>query len=174
MWNAVGFTFLSAGLVGYWVPGLPGTVFMILALGAFMKGANEKQVAWILNHPLFGHILRDWHENKWISARVKVISVSCVVFFSTVSIIALRPVWTRKATLVVIPVSIAVTAVAGVAYILSCRTKPSSATAGPRAQLGVDVTPGEVFSLARGEADPGAGDDASFDARHEAESRATV
>ena len=157
-WNLCGFLFIGLGIVGYLTPGLPGTVFMILALGCFVKGANDRQVAWLLNHPQFGHILRDWHENKWISARIKVVSVSCIVFFGTLSILALRPVWTRKASLLVIPASIAVTGTAGVTYILTRRTKPS-APASPGSEFLVDEAPGDVFASSGSEADPVTGDD---------------
>lgn len=125
----LGFGFVGTGIVGYLTPGLPGTVFMILALGCFIKAANGKQIAWLLSHPQFGHILRDWHENKWISARIKAVSVSCIVFFSLLSVFMLRPVWTRKPSLVVIPVSIVSMAIGGVAYILTRRTKPVGAVA---------------------------------------------
>jgi len=165
----LGFVFVGTGLVGYVTPGLPGTVFMILALACFIKGANDRQVAWLLNHPQFGHVLRDWHENKWISARIKTISVSCIVFFSTLSIVALSPVWTRKASLLVIPVSIAVTGVAGVAYILTRRTKPLGA-ARPGSEFLIDKAPGDVLTLSGGDSNAGAGDDlASLVTRQESD-----
>lgn len=168
LWNLVGFVLVGVGLVGVFVPGLPTTVFLILALASFTKGANDRQIAWLLNHPRFGPVLRDWRENQWITGRVKTIAVSSIVVFSGLSIVMLRPVWTRKPSLLVIPATIGVAALGGVAYILTRRTKPST-SAGPTAEFRVDEAPGQVLTLATCEADAAAsGDSATFGGRDKA------
>lgn len=160
LWNGLGFLFLGIGIVGYVTPVLPGTVFMIIALSCFIKGANERQVQWILNHPWFGHILRDWSENKWISARVKWIASACIVIFSGLSIAMLYPKWSSEPRLIVIPASITVLAVIGVTYIVTRRTKPAkgSPSGSPANEVFINEPPREVFAPPLGQSDTGRGD----------------
>ena len=115
-WTAVGLILVGIGFVGYVLPGLPGTVFLILALGAFKKGSPEME-AWLLNHKWFGPTLRDFDENKWISARVKWIACSAIVIFCGGSLFSIKVVWAQ--------IFVAALGVVGVAYILTRKTKPA-------------------------------------------------
>ncbi len=112
LWNAAGFCLLGIGFVGYVVPWMPGTIFLILALACFVR-SNEKMVAWMLQHPLFGGILRRWIENGSISTRIKVISCSCIVLFSVPG--AVRA-WTASPA---ISLGVLALGAVGIGYILS-------------------------------------------------------
>lgn len=112
---ASGLLMLGCGFIGLVVPGWPTTVFWIVALYCF-KRSSPRFEAYLLNHPLLGATLRDWDENKWISRRVKAISCGCIFVFSGLAI-WLAPKVSVKAI-------IAGLAVAGIAYILTRRTKP--------------------------------------------------
>ena len=48
-----GFFFLGLGIAGYILPGLPGTVFLILAASCFLR-SNEKMYRWVTEHKVFG------------------------------------------------------------------------------------------------------------------------
>ena len=72
---AAGVVCVGVGLVGVWVPGLPTTVFMILALAAFAR-SSQRLHAWLINHPRFGAALRDWMAHRVIPRKVKAIAVT--------------------------------------------------------------------------------------------------
>jgi uncharacterized membrane protein YbaN (DUF454 family) len=68
---AAGWILTGIGLVGVIVPGLPGTIFLILAAWCFSKSSPRFE-AWLLGHPRLGpHILR-WRETRSIARRAKV------------------------------------------------------------------------------------------------------
>ena len=68
-WLCVGLAF-----VGVFVPGIPTTIFLIIALWAFTK-SSEKLRLWLLNHKRFGPILNNWQEHKVVPRRAKILMV---------------------------------------------------------------------------------------------------
>ena len=64
---------LALGAIGVVVPGLPTTPFLLLA-AAFYVRSSERLYTWLLNHKLFGKIVRDFRETRSISMRTKLIS----------------------------------------------------------------------------------------------------
>jgi uncharacterized membrane protein YbaN (DUF454 family) len=70
----LGTVFLVFGLIGLVVPGLPTTPFLLLS-AAFYVRSSRRLYSWLLNHKVFGKIIRDFRENKSISLRSKVISI---------------------------------------------------------------------------------------------------
>ena len=68
-WLCVGLAF-----VGVFVPGIPTTIFLIIALWAFTK-SSEKLRHWLLNHKRFGPILNNWQEHKVVPRRAKILMV---------------------------------------------------------------------------------------------------
>lgn len=57
----LGFVFVGLGILGTMVPGLPTTVFILLAGGCWAK-SSERFYLWLYHHKLFGKMLRDWEE----------------------------------------------------------------------------------------------------------------
>ncbi|MBO6479416.1 MAG: YbaN family protein [Pelagibacteraceae bacterium] len=78
-WLCVGLAF-----VGIFVPGVPTTIFLIIALWAFTK-SSEKLRHWLLHHKRFGPILNNWQKHKVVPRRAKILMVilmsSAVVLF---------------------------------------------------------------------------------------------
>jgi uncharacterized protein len=114
IWNGGGFCLVGIGTLGFFVPGLPATVFFILALYCFTKGANEVWRERLLNHKVVGSTLRHWEEHRSISRRIK--WVSCLAIFVSVGFsVAVIPVlWVKGLVLAV--------GIAGIAYILTRKT----------------------------------------------------
>ena len=52
-WRSLVVLFLVLGFIGALLPGMPTTVFLILAAWAASKGWPEVD-AWLLNHPKYG------------------------------------------------------------------------------------------------------------------------
>ena len=65
---------VGLGFVGVFVPGIPTTIFLIIALWAFTK-SSEKLRHWLLNHKRFGPILNNWQEHKVVPRRAKILMV---------------------------------------------------------------------------------------------------
>jgi uncharacterized membrane protein YbaN (DUF454 family) len=111
----LGFVFFALGAIGAVVPGLPTTVFMLLALWAFAR-SSPRFHAWLYHHRLFGPSLQEWHQYHVIPVRAKLLAVTMMtgslaylVFFTE------SGTWLKAATALVM--------VYGAWYILS---KPST------------------------------------------------
>ena len=78
-WSCVGLAF-----VGTFVPGIPTTIFLIVALWAFAK-SSKKFHSWLLNHKRFGPILQNWESHKVVPRKAKILMVilqiSAVIIF---------------------------------------------------------------------------------------------
>jgi len=76
-WALIAFGWLNVviAIIGIAVPGLPTTVFLIIAFWAF-SNSSERFQTWIWNHPRFGPSIRDWHEYRVIPLRAKILAVS--------------------------------------------------------------------------------------------------
>ena len=89
----LGWGFFALGLIGAFLPVLPTTPFMLLALIMFAK-SSERFHQWLYHHRIFGPPLQKWHEHRVISSKAKIMSISMmslsllyVIFFSPI------PVW---------------------------------------------------------------------------------
>lgn len=61
---------LVLGVIGVFVPGLPTTVFILLAAWAAAR-CSPRLHEWLWYHPLFGIMLRDWANGGRVSRRSK-------------------------------------------------------------------------------------------------------
>jgi len=66
---------LGLGILGAFLPILPTTPFVLLAAALFAK-SSERLHRYLLQHKVFGQIIRDYNENKSITLHAKIISVS--------------------------------------------------------------------------------------------------
>ena len=71
---SLGWLCVGLGFVGVFVPGIPTTIFLIIALWAFTK-SSEKLRHWLLNHKRFGPILNNWQQHKVVPRRAKILMV---------------------------------------------------------------------------------------------------
>ena len=71
---SLGWLCVGLGFVGVFVPGIPTTIFLIIALWAFTK-SSEKLRHWLLNHKRFGPILNNWQEHKVVPRKAKILMV---------------------------------------------------------------------------------------------------
>jgi uncharacterized membrane protein YbaN (DUF454 family) len=61
---------LGIGIVGIFVPGLPTTVFVLLAAYAASRGSDRLH-RYLLEHSSFGPMIRDWQAHGAVSRRAK-------------------------------------------------------------------------------------------------------
>lgn len=69
-WRSLVVIFVVLGFIGALLPGMPTTVFLILAAWAASKGWPSMD-AWLLNHPKYGSTLKAWRENGTVPRKAK-------------------------------------------------------------------------------------------------------
>ena len=87
-WRSLVVLFVILGFIGAILPGMPTTVFLILAAWASSKGWPQMD-EWLLNHPKYGPTLRDWRAHgtvprkaKWLASIMMLIS-GIIMLFTT-------------------------------------------------------------------------------------------
>lgn len=87
---AFGVLCLSLGAVGVVVPGLPTTVFVILAAWAFVRSCPVLH-RWMLENRLFGPRLRAWYDDPTLPVAGKLAIIAAIAISITLSFIMARP-----------------------------------------------------------------------------------
>ncbi|HEX7783920.1 MAG TPA: YbaN family protein [Sphingobium sp.] len=70
-WLVLGVMLVAIGFVGIFVPLLPTTDFLLLALPCFARSSPRLE-AWLLDHPRYGPSLRAWRTQRAVPRRAKV------------------------------------------------------------------------------------------------------
>lgn len=78
LYGALGFVFLSLGIAGWFLPGIPGTINLLVALW-FFSMSSTRMYRWMLTNKYFGEELRDYKAGLGIPRRVKIIAVTSIV-----------------------------------------------------------------------------------------------
>jgi len=76
---------LVLGLIGVVLPGMPTTVFILMAAWAAAR-SSPRLHAWLRNHRIFGPLLRNWENGSTVSRRAKwsatITMAACAVIVS--------------------------------------------------------------------------------------------
>ena len=117
VYRAIGVGAIGMGILGYLLPGLPGTVFFLIA-AYFFSQSSPRFYNWLMNHRIFGKMIRDYRAGKGIPRWVKIYAPIMIITFSGWSAyrlgIVLEKPW--------IGLSIVVIAIYGVWYVLQVPT----------------------------------------------------
>ena len=95
IWIAVGLLLVGIGAVGIVVPGLPSTIFFILAAGAFSR-SSAKLERWLLNLPAVGKMVGDYRAGLGMRRRAKIAAVSMIVIAVGISTGLAIKSWTPR------------------------------------------------------------------------------
>lgn len=89
---ALGWLSLALGFIGVFLPILPTTPFVLLAAYFFSRG-SERLHGWLLEHRLFGHLIRDWESHGVIRPRAKWLATAMIVplFGYTLAFVQVAP-----------------------------------------------------------------------------------
>jgi len=71
----LGTCFVGLGILGVFLPLLPATPFLLLAVACYARGSKRLH-DWLLNNRLFGSYIRNYHEGRGISLKLKVITLA--------------------------------------------------------------------------------------------------
>ncbi|MDG2351797.1 MAG: YbaN family protein [Acidimicrobiales bacterium] len=84
----LGFACVVIGIIGIVVPGLPTTVFMIIAAWLFSI-SNPRFEKWLLNLPKIGPAIQNFRNGLGMPIKAKIFAVSSIFIFTTVATILL-------------------------------------------------------------------------------------
>jgi hypothetical protein len=83
LYFAAGIVLVGVGIAGYFLPVLPGTIWLILAAACFAR-SSPKFEAWLINHPRFGPSVVAWRQNGAIPRKAKFLAIGMMVISFTV------------------------------------------------------------------------------------------
>jgi uncharacterized membrane protein YbaN (DUF454 family) len=103
---SLGVLAMAVGLIGVVVPLLPTTPFLLLAAACFVR-SSDTMYGWFTANRLFGGFIRDYREQRGVSARTKLVALALLwdVMGYTVLMVA-TTIWLR---ILLIAIAIAVT-----------------------------------------------------------------
>ena len=81
IYAGLGVLCVVAAVLGVFLPGWPTTIFLIISAWLF---SNR-----VLNHRVFGPIIRDYRAGNGVPVRVKLIAISCIAIFAGSSVVFL-------------------------------------------------------------------------------------
>lgn len=82
LYKILGLFCVGMAYVGLVVPGIPFSIFLVIAAWAFAK-SSPRLHAWLYNHPWFGKFLTNWTQKKVFPTRGKYLMI--VVMASSLS-----------------------------------------------------------------------------------------
>lgn len=93
-WRFLVILFLILAVIGAILPGMPTTVFLILAAWAASNGWPALD-HWLTHHPKYGHLIREWRANKTIPRKAKVIATLMMTISGTLMLFTNAPFWVK-------------------------------------------------------------------------------
>ena len=78
IWLLAGLSCVGVGGIGLVVPGLPTTVFFIMAAWCFSRSSKRLE-NWVLNLPGIGSMVTDYRAGLGMPRRAKVFAIACIV-----------------------------------------------------------------------------------------------
>lgn len=94
VWVVLAGLSFSLGVLGMFLPLLPTTVFMLIAVYCASKGSSRFET-WVRSRHYVGPLLVTWEQERAISRRGKWAAVSTMALSALITGWALGPGWTR-------------------------------------------------------------------------------
>ncbi len=123
VWLVAGLVAVGLGGIGIVVPGLPTTVFFIIAASCFTRSSPRLE-RWVLNLPRVGPLVRDYRAGLGMPRRAKIVAI---VSMSVVGVLS-----AVLAPGVVLPAVIVIAVLVGIAWVVwRVPTRPDQHPEGP-------------------------------------------
>ena len=84
LYRALGFLCVGIAYIGFVTPGIPFSIFLVIAAWAFAK-SSPRMEKWLYNHPWFGPFLTNWVKKRVFPLKGKyamVLVMSSTLFFT--------------------------------------------------------------------------------------------
>ncbi|WP_339883545.1 YbaN family protein [Vreelandella maris] len=94
IWVALAAISFSLGLVGIFLPLMPTTIFMLIAVYCASKGSPRFEV-WIRSRDYVGPLLITWEQERAIPRRAKLAAVSMIALSALIVVWSLDQGWLR-------------------------------------------------------------------------------
>lgn len=94
LWAGLGLFFTGLGFLGYILPGLPGTVFILIAVFFFAR-SSPRFYNWIMNNRVFGSMIRDWRAGLGLPLRAKIVAVTTIAVTIGFSAYLIPALWAK-------------------------------------------------------------------------------
>jgi len=121
LFAAMGVGCVGLGYLGLVLPGMPATVFFLIALWSFQRSCPAFE-RWLLEKSPARAVLQDWQRDRSMSLRAKRAALTMlwlsVSFSAALLVLRERPLW--------VPIAVVAAGAVGTAVILRVRTKPQS------------------------------------------------
>lgn len=104
---AMGWLNVGLGIIGIFVPLMPTTIFLLIALWLFSKSSRRFQ-RWLYFHPRLGVTLRAWHAHRAIPGRAKLAALLMMTASWVCVAIFVAESWILPAVLALVLTPIAV------------------------------------------------------------------
>ncbi len=107
MLTIIGLVCVGLAVLGLFLPVLPTTPLLLLALACFAR-SSEKLHTWLLSNRTFGPLIRHWEESKSMPRKAKIYSITLIFVAGGVSAFIIENVSLKIAViaLLMIPVVI--------------------------------------------------------------------
>ena len=89
-WLGAGWLAVGLGTIGVIVPGLPTTVFFIVAAACFSR-SSPRMERWVLDLPGVGRMVRDHRAGLGMPRRAKLAAVATMAAFAGAGLLLARP-----------------------------------------------------------------------------------
>jgi uncharacterized membrane protein YbaN (DUF454 family) len=89
---------LATGIAGIFIPGLPTTVFILMAGWAAAR-SSQRLHNWLWRHRLFGPMLRNWARGGYMSRRAKWSATAMMGLCTVILLWARPPVWAQATSM---------------------------------------------------------------------------
>jgi uncharacterized protein len=118
LYFSAGVVLVGVGIAGYFLPVLPGTIWLILAAACFARSSPRFE-AWLVNHPRFGPPIAAWRQNGAIPRKAKILAISMMAVSFVILAVTHTPMLWLSITGVIL---------------LACAAFVASRPIGPKAQ----------------------------------------
>lgn len=105
LWISAGIVCVALGTLGMFLPVLPTTIFFILAAAAFAH-SSPRLYDWIMNHRLFGRLIRNYRLYHAVPMQTKVVSLAFLWLTIGASAIFAVQQWWLRGLLVAIAIGV--------------------------------------------------------------------
>ena len=102
-WWLLAYASLALGIVGIFVPGLPTTVFVIIAAWAAARG-SERLERRLLAHPRFGPLIVAWRENGAVPRAAKWAATWTMLACAAILLVLMAVVPSHRGWMVALPI----------------------------------------------------------------------